>query len=79
MLITSPGVEVGCKGLHSVTSAKPRLYKLKTVRLTPLGEPISSTLIRSCLGRGDLGGAEEAERVELALASGRKSSVMGLP
>lgn len=60
--MTSLGLGVGCRGLHSVTSAKPRVYRVRMVLRTTLGELTSIILRRSggsavgvLVGRGDAG------------------------
>jgi hypothetical protein len=45
--MTSLGLGVGCRGLHSVTSANPTVYRERIVLLTTLGELTRMTLRRS--------------------------------
>ena len=75
-LITSLGLEVVCRGVHSVTSAKPLVYRVRMVLLTTLGELTSMILRRSLSGGGSAGVLAETGGVGVSLVSGRKSSVI---
>jgi hypothetical protein len=74
-LITSLGLGVGCKGLHSVTSAKPRVYRWRMVLLTTLGELTDIIFRRSRFGGGSAGVLVGMGGVGVSLGLGRNSSI----
>lgn len=73
--MTSSELEVGCRGLHSVTLAKPRTYWVRITLLTAFGEPMTIILMRSRLGCGAVGMSSGLGDVGVSLVLGRNSSI----
>jgi hypothetical protein len=72
ILITSPGFAVGNKGLHSLTWAKPSLYKVRIVLFTPVLEPKITTFRGSLLGFVSVATPEEADSVDVGNVFAKK-------
>ena len=73
--MTSLGLRVGCRGLHSVTWAKPRVYRVRMVLLTTWGELTSITLRCSPIGVGSVGVLVGIGGVRVSVVFGRNSSI----
>ena len=78
ILMNSPGLELGNRGLHSLTCAKPSLYKVRIVLLTPVLEPKITTLTGSLLDVISAGVLEEIDGVGVGKALAKKLVVIGI-